>query len=91
MKEFEKQAIEEMENDLRECHSEFEADGDIYTDYPKTAERMIDKGWRKQNEGAWIEVEDTFLYRYKCSLCGEIKLGKMTNFCPNCGAKMKGD
>ena len=55
------------------------------------ASLLYGNGWRKQSEGEWIDVEDTFLYRYKCSLCGEIKLGKMTNFCPNCGAKMKGE
>lgn len=53
-------------------------------------EALYNAGYRKQSEGEWIDVEDTLLYRYKCSLCGEIKLGKMTNFCPNCGAKMKG-
>ena len=47
--------------------------------------------YRKQIAGEWVEVEDTLIYRYKCSTCGEIKLGKMTNFCPNCGAKMGGD
>lgn len=56
----------------------------------REAEALYNAGYRKQSEGEWIDVEDTFLYRYKCSLCGEIKLGKMTNFCPNCGAKMKG-
>ena len=58
----------------------------------RAADRIeeLEAGYRKQSKGKWIDVEDTFLYRYKCSLCGEIKLGKMTNFCPNCGAKMKG-
>lgn len=41
-------------------------------------------------EGEWIEVENVFLYRYKCSLCENVMLGKMKNFCPNCGARMKG-
>ena len=55
------------------------------------AERLYEAGYHKQSEGEWIDVEDTLLYRYKCSLCGEIKLGKMTNYCPNCGAKMKNE
>ena len=42
--------IEEMIDDLLNCYCEFESGGDIYTDYPKTAERMIEKGWRKQND-----------------------------------------
>lgn len=28
---------------------------------------------------------------YKCSNCGMIPCFKQYNFCPNCGAKMKGD
>ena len=53
----EKQAIEEIENDLRECHTEFPDENmNIYTDYSKTAEKMVAKGYRKQSE--WIRVED---------------------------------
>lgn len=28
---------------------------------------------------------------YRCSLCGEIHTRTRTNFCPNCGADMRGD
>ena len=28
---------------------------------------------------------------YSCSLCGEIVTGNEYNYCPNCGAYMKGD
>ena len=41
-------------------------------------------GYRKQSEGEWIGDWD-----YECSVCHEYHDFK-TNFCPNCGAKMKG-
>lgn len=60
--------IEEMENDLRYCHTEYVGDySDIYTDYYKTAEKLTFMGYRKQSEpfscghekgGEWISVED---------------------------------
>ncbi len=49
--------IEDFENDLRECHTEFATGvGEIYTDYDTTAQKMFDKGYRKQSE--WISVEE---------------------------------
>lgn len=43
--------IEEMAEDLRYCHTEFAGDyGDIYTDYHKTAEKLVVIGYRKQSE-----------------------------------------
>ena len=49
--------IEDFENDLRECHTEFSVSDDsmdLYTDYKITAQNMIGKGWSKQSEGEWI-------------------------------------
>ena len=45
--------------------------------------------------GEWELVDDTFdeMKDYKCNLCGQLcamSIYKMMNFCPNCGAKMKG-
>ena len=28
---------------------------------------------------------------YRCSLCGEVNTRTRTNYCPNCGADMRGD
>ena len=54
-------------------------------------------------EGEWIEDDTTYCgadrANYKCSLCGKIggtwKRGltqdELPNYCPNCGAKMKGE
>lgn len=41
--------------------------------------------------GRWIMLEPYgthHTHRRKCSVCGEIKSKELTNFCPNCGAKM---
>ena len=101
MKDNEKQAIEEFENDLVACHTEFaDGNGDIYTDYSTTAEKMVAKGYRKQIEGEWATETTDWVYDVKrtyCSNCGKSAIfdsfmGKyrLTNFCPNCGASMKG-
>ena len=45
-------------------------------------------GYRKQSDGEWVR------YGYdsqECSLCGSVNTNYLNNnFCPNCGAKMKG-
>lgn len=51
-------------------------------------------GYRKQSEGEWVE-KNVFFAIYKCSICGAENLYKdghaaLSNFCPTCGAKMKG-
>lgn len=54
-----KEQIEEMKKDLSECHTidEWAAReyGEAYTDFDATAEKMLDRGWRKQE---WISVEE---------------------------------
>ena len=46
-------------------------------------------------KGEWIKYESPVNYddgkdAWDCSLCGAM-VGKQTNYCPNCGADMKGD
>lgn len=60
----------------------------------QTAEALYETGYRKRSEGEWIP---TYTYTaegtgiYKCSLCGRKSANpKADNFCPNCGAEMKG-
>lgn len=64
------------------------------------ATALYNAGYRKQKEGEWIVVYEYNDYRMckeakiACSVCGhkpkyEGYLSDM-NFCPNCGAKMKG-
>ena len=86
----EKQAIEEMANDLMICHVEFGEDDDIRTDYEVTATMLYrDKGYRKQREGVWIWTEDDKEECWICSECGE-RDDFGSKFCPNCGAHMRG-
>jgi hypothetical protein len=58
------------------------------------AELLYTAGYRKQSEGEWIELKRFYasgknLIHYQCNLCG-VYLAKQANFCPHCGAKMKG-
>ena len=58
------------------------------------AKALYNAGYRKQSEGEWVSNHQTD--EYICSLCGEIapvdcekdRFYK-SNFCPNCGAKMR--
>lgn len=66
------------------------------------AERAVEAGYCKQSEGHWFIREYEY---FTCSECGcdlwngcdctseakeMIAKGDIPNFCPNCGAKMKG-
>ncbi len=89
-----KEQIKEMRKDLIEVFDEeYEKRRMITPDF--TAEKMTAKGWRKQSEGEWIKQVKIrkegkpVLHHYQCSLCG-VYLATQANFCPNCGAKMKG-
>lgn len=46
----------------------------------------------KRAEGEWVVADDeSILFTvYKCSRCGKIHASSPHNYCPNCGAKMKG-
>ena len=47
---------------------------------------------RKNIYGEWIHDKSNWKYRFLCSKCGYKLIGeKPTNFCPNCGADMRGD
>lgn len=55
---------------------------------PKRGE-WIDKGWK----GYWQFETDgrgNCWHEYECSECGFHNKGGKPNFCPNCGARMKG-
>ena len=59
-----------------------------WCDYFAMAESLYEQGYRKQSEGEWSHgVNDTV----KCSICRR-RMPKIycMNFCPHCGAKMKG-
>ena len=49
---------------------------------------LLNAGYRKQREGEWIIKG---LANPKCSACNSYnRCGDKSDFCPNCGAKMKG-
>lgn len=57
-----------------------------------TAEKLIAKSYRKQTEGEWLCIylnKFEHLSKHKCSECGFVNTTRY-NYCPNCGAKMKG-
>jgi hypothetical protein len=59
------------------------------------AEKLYNAGYRKQSEGDWI-FEHEYFGKMLCSNCkGEALVNECSeyvdsDFCPNCGAKMKG-
>ena len=43
-----------------------------------------------RQEGEWIDVSEWYSPYQKCSICEKIIEGYGSNFCPNCGADMRG-
>lgn len=90
----EKQAIEEMRKDVIETHRFFLEDDDYESLDEYIADMLFEKGYRMIVEGEWGYDEgcDCFV----CSVCEHSALNNyrglstMSNFCPNCGAHMKG-
>lgn len=93
-----KEQIEEMAKDVARsiswCNEEIPT-----VDCLGTAAALYGKGYRKQKEGEWIWINQAKGYleppygdTCKCSLCEfVIDVSESNyNFCPNCGAKMKG-
>lgn len=61
-------------------------------------EQVYNAGYSKQRVGRWIGKTDYAGYGYYCSNCNAVFKGenaewiaKEHNFCPKCGAKMKGE
>ena len=66
----------------------FQIIDDAPTIEPKRG-KWIDKGWK----GDWQFETDgrgNCWYEYECSECGFRNKGGKSNFCPNCGADMRG-
>ena len=62
--------------------------------YVTTAIWLVNAGYRKERQGEWKYNRNSAPYEklYYCSLCahGESDDG-MDNYCPHCGARMKGE
>jgi len=41
-------------------------------------------------QGKWIDISEWYAPRQKRSICETVVDGYGSNYCPNCGAKMKG-
>ena len=54
------------------------------------ASALYNAGYSKQSDGEWIKKYDK-APRYVCSVCNHLFNNKEYKFCPNCGAKMKGE
>ncbi len=92
--------IEEMARTLcgadRECRECYVCGGNC--EFWIEASVLYNAGYRKQSEGEWIYNTDDFTPHHRCSICGynkPIAAGEginqePKNYCPNCGAKMKG-
>lgn len=68
--------------------AQFLSDASRELQFYKDVVEMFDKGYRKQSEGEWIIKG---LANPKCSACNSYnRCGDKSDFCPNCGAHMKG-
>lgn len=91
--------IEEMMNFLYNPHLI-----PIYGDCEDVVNALYDAGYRKQSEGEWKQTTEPLgahdVDCVECSICGESwvldeefdydVVKDFWNFCPNCGARMKG-
>lgn len=41
--------------------------------------------------GEWIDISEWYAPRQKCSICEMVVDGYGSNYCPNCGADMRGE
>lgn len=82
-----KEQIEEM---TREIFDNFNCR--VYEDEAEQiAMHLYLAGYRKQSEGEW-KVNGVYFKTLNCSVCDYTanSIYEKTNYCPNCGAKMKG-
>lgn len=47
--------------------------------------------YKEQKQGHWMHDGSHWENRWICTACRHKLFGEQTRFCPNCGAKMKGD
>ena len=83
--------IEEFADDIDEAIDNnmtwHDIDGITNIDTVDMANELKNKGYRKERQGEWIR---SGMNTPKCSLCHQYSYD-FGNYCPNCGAKMKGE
>ena len=77
-----------------ECNETYKSDDELCY-YQCIAKKIITLGYRKVGQGKWIMVGNGNgrPIHWRCSVCGYETLDVAngdTNFCPNCGADMRG-
>ena len=79
-------AMRDFDDYLDECYEEEISPQDTCEDF--IADGILIAGYRKQSEGEWIKDKN----RRTCSECGFMYFGNGSSFdfCPKCGAIMKG-
>ncbi len=71
-------------------------------DFASMTEHLYNAGYRKQSEGEWVKINPNNLLigEYYCSYCNsvidiadgrETPLDREMYYCPNCGARMRGE
>ena len=96
-----KQAIEEMAHIVSNSIMTWANEMPPISNPHFVATNLYNAGYRKQREGEWIAKKE--MYRtpstrnHYCSNCEKnapfdsfMGVSRITNYCPNCGAKMKG-
>ena len=77
---------EEVVSDIPSVEQTIEIDADQLA-------KLLREGWTIHSEpkqGEWIGKGDCEAISVKCSICGRDNGLNASNFCPNCGARMKG-
>ena len=91
-KETYREIVKPMADDLRKAESWCDLDGVL--NRSETMYNLYKMGYRKQSEGENVATYPSSAF--ECSECHWQDWDSLTadsayNFCPNCGAKMKGD
>lgn len=81
-----KQAVEEMAEDIKEILGRNLGKTNLYHWVTKD---LYNKGYRRQSVGEWV-IEGVYLKTMKCSVCDNTanSIYDKTPFCPKCGARM---
>ena len=83
---------EQIEDMACDIHEVLENENIPFWETHLLATILFDKGYRKASEGEW--VKPTMYSEHICSNCGKspkMFFGLLSPYCPNCGAKMKGE